>query len=338
MAVLTRPSTACTGFPGYWAEFDDITEKNAAEVSGFRTSDGYNLTVYAFGKGNRDAVLIVNPLATPFLLMARLAAALAETYHVVSWESRGGPFLGENMGDVTTSIDRQAKDLAEVAAHYHLTGFHAVSYCSGGPITAWAASHADLPIKSISLLAPSGAGVPDRQSQYQDVFAPMLLEAGTAETAEARRIAQVMQDYVRARHGDDGMAGEISRLTYLNMRDLDRITGLARILADYWNADMAERRAQFDEMCRRHPVMVMHCLDDTIAHHSASLKACLRTGLAKLVLYPTGGHFKLCECNSDALRDVLTFMAVHDDDGDAAIDWPKLQPGLYLGPLRAVDW
>ncbi len=322
--------------PDYWREFDDIREKDAAVVTRVRASDGYNLTVYEFGKGNPESVMVVNPLVSPFLLLAGLAGALAERYHVISWENRGGPFLRESIGDIATSLDRQAQDLVEISETFDLEAFHAITYCSGAPIVARAASQADLPIRSISLYAPSGAGVADKHSQYQDVFAPMILQAGTAETREARRIAQVMQDYVRARHGDDGLGSEISRLTYLNMRDLDAITGFARVMADYWAGDMNERLAQFDEMCRRHPVMVMHSLDDPVVHYSASVKACTRSGSAKLVLYPTGGHFKLCERGSEAMRDVMGFMASHEADVSPA--WPTLRPGLYLGPLWAVDW
>ena len=325
--------------PAYWQEFDDIKEKEAANISHFRASDGYNLTVYEFGERGRPTIVIVCALATPFLLLTRLASLLAEHYHVLSWENRGGPFLHEGRLDVALSVARQAQDMREIIADRDIGGFHVISLCSGAPIVAWAASEAALPIKSVSLFGPSGLGVPDQRSQYQDTFAPMILDIGAEDTPETRRNAQVLQDYVRARHTDDGLVGETSRLTYLNMRDVDAITGFARLMTEYWGGDMEDRFARFDEMCRRHPVMVMHALDDPIMHYSASVKGCLRTGLPKLVLYPAGGHFQLCERNSEIVRDLLTFMAEYDDAMAAmSPDWPALQPGLYLGPLWAVDW
>jgi len=333
VAGFNNPTSADP--PGYWRDFPDITEKDDARISRFRASDGCNLVVYEFGREANDAVVIVNPLSTPFLLLAGLVGELAKRYRVVSWETRGGPFLGEDASTGSVSLDRQARDFMEIVEDKGLDGFHAVSLCSGAPIIARAASGTGVPIRSISLNAPSGAGTADTRTQYQDVFAPMILEAGTSDTAEARRNAQVMQDYVQARHVDDGLKDQVSRLTYLNLRDLDSITGFARVMSDYWSLDIGERHAEFDEMCRRHPVMVMHAMDDPTVHYSASLKACLRTGLPKLVLHPTGGHFKLSERGSEAMRDVIAFMAAHDRPD---LDWPALTPGLYLGPIVQPDW
>jgi pimeloyl-ACP methyl ester carboxylesterase len=340
MGILDLKTQKTALRPDYWRAFDDIGEKDTAEVSRFSASDGHNLTVYEFGAPDRDSVVLVSALATPFLLLVRLAAQLAKRYHVLSWENRGGPFLREGPLDVALSVDRQARDMREIIADKGIGGFHVVSLCSGAPIVARAASETNLPIKSVSFYGPSGIGIPDTRSQYQDVFAPMIVELGADDTVEARRNAQVMQDYVLAQHGKDGLAGDIDRLTYLNMQDYDAIAGFARLMTEYWSGDLDERFARFDEMCRRHPVMIMHAIDDPIMHYSASVKGCLRTGLSKLVLYPTGGHFQLCERNSEIVRDLLTFMAEHDAPSgrDGALEWPALKPGIYLGPLWAVDW
>ena len=83
--------------------------------------------------------------------------------------------------------------------------------------------------------------------------------------------------------------------------------------------------------------MVMHALDDPIVDYTASLNGCMRTRLPKLVLYPTGGHFKLSEPEPDARRDVAAFMAVNDDAA-ADIEWPPLKLGLHLGPIHPADW
>ena len=150
-------------------------------------------------------------------------------------------------------------------------------------------------------------------------------------------MAKVLQDYVRARHVRDKVTGQISRLTYLNFRELDGVAGFVRVMTDYWSLDVAERWAEFDEMARRHPVVVMHALDDPIVDYTASLNGCMRTRLPKLVLYPTGGHFKLSEPEPDARRDVAAFMAVNDDAA-ADIEWPPLKLGLHLGPIHPADW
>ncbi len=324
--------------PDYWREFDDIREKDAAVVTRVRASDGYNLTVYEFGKGNPESVMVVNPLVSPFLLLAGLAGALAERYHVISWENRGWAVLARVDRGYRDLARPPGQDLIEISQAFDLEAFHAITYCSGAPIVARAASQAESadPIH-LALCAERGGRRRQALRQYQDVFAPDDPPGGhRRDTGGAAHRPGDAGLCPRPPRPDDGLGSEISRLTYLNMRDLDAITGFARVMADYWAGDMNERLAQFDEMCRRHPVMVMHSLDDPVVHYSASVKACTRSGSAKLVLYPTGGHFKLCERGSEAMRDVMGFMASHEADVSPA--WPTLRPGLYLGPLWAVDW
>ena len=337
MSALDLKSPVPGKIPDYWREFDDIAEKDAAEVTQFTASDGHNLTVYEFGRGNPDGVVIVNALVAPFLLMARLTGELSKRYRVISWENRGGPFLKETVRPSTVTLSRQAQDFIEIVAAKGLKRFHTVALCSGAPVLAWAASHVPLPMRSVSLYAPSGAGTADVTTPYQDVFAPMIKQAGASTSAEARRMAKMLQEHVRARHKRDNITGQISRLAYLNFRELDGAAGFARVMTDYWSLDIAERHAEFDEMARRHPVMVMHALDDTIVDYTASLNGCTRTRLPKLVIYPTGGHFKLSEPEPDARRDVAAFMAVHDM-AEPEIDWPGLEPGLHLGPIHPADW
>ena len=175
------------------------------------------------------------------------------------------------------------------------------------------------------------------------VFSPVVTKqsANGLETALATFMIALSAWYYieRIRPVDHPPPGRLFTLgLLLGVTVLSRIDGvlIARVMADYWAGDMDERLAQFDEMCRRHPVMVMHSLDDSVVHYSASIKACERSGRAKLVLYPTGGHFKLCERGSEAARDVMSFMASHEAEETPA--WPALRPGLYLGPLWAVDW
>ena len=337
MSIMDLKAPVPAKTPDYWRDFADITEKDAANVTQFSASDGHNLTVYEFGAGNRDGVVIVNALNAPFLLMAKLAGELSKRYRVVSWENRGGPYLMEDVAPPTTTLSRQAQDFIEIAAAKKLESFHTVALCSGAPIIAWAAAHAVMPIRSVSLYAPSGAGTADVLSQYQNVFVPMIKQAGNAESDEAKRMAKLLQDFVRARHERDKVNGQISRLTYLNFRELDGVAGFVRVMTDYWSLDVTERHAEFDEMARRHPVMVMHALDDPIVDYTASFNGCVRTRLPKFVLYPTGGHFKLSEPEPDARRDVAAFMAVNDL-ASADIEWPPLKRGLHLGPIHAADW
>ncbi len=299
--------------PEYWGDFADLTAKDEAEVIRFRASDGYNLTVYEFGKGNPDGVIIVNALVSPFLLSLRLASELSQRYRVIAWENRGAPCMREDSPPPDISLGRHARDLIEIAAHKKLTGFHTVSLCSGAPVIARAASLAELPMRSVSLYAPSGAAAGDVTTPYQDSFTPLIKQAGTGDSPEARRTARVLQDYIHARRAASRtMGGEVGRVTSVNFRELESVTRFARLMTDYWSLDMSERHAEFDIMARRHPVMVMHALDDDVVDYTASLNACLRTRLPKLVLYPTGGHFKLSEPEPDARRDVAAFMAAHD--------------------------
>ena len=158
MSVMDLKPPVPAKSPDYWHDFADITEKDAAEVTQFSASDGHNLTVYEFGAGNRDGVVIVNALNAPFLMMAKLAGELSKRYRVVSWENRGGPYLREDVAPPTTTLSRQAQDFFEIATAKKLESFHTVALCSGAPIIAWAAARAAMPIRSVSLYAPSGAG------------------------------------------------------------------------------------------------------------------------------------------------------------------------------------
>src|SRR5262245_13895148 len=123
-------------FPAYWD--DHHVDTSGITSRTLTASDQCQLSTFELGHERPDVVVLVNPIRTPFLLMLPLVSALAKDFRIVTWETRGSPFLDRQPGRYSLGVDRHAADLLEVVRSYDVNSFQVLAWCGSATITAWA--------------------------------------------------------------------------------------------------------------------------------------------------------------------------------------------------------
>jgi pimeloyl-ACP methyl ester carboxylesterase len=288
---------AVMAYPSYWQKFPGAVEREVFQSSILRASDGYPLNVYAAGDAKNETVVIASPPTIPFLLMSKLAASLSRYFHVISWETRGGPYLDEKSDSFPLFLDRHARDLAEILSSGETGPLHYIGWCGGAWIICWAVLNLKLPVRSISLIAPNKVDGGKEQTAFQKLFTPIVKRVGDASPDEMESLFKVIR--ATSDHPHRTPAEQVaSRVAGLNIETLESTRKWARVIRDF---DMVsesidepiggERAIKlFDELCGRAPLLMLHCRDDDIVSYKCSLMASERNPGSKLVLYPVGGH------------------------------------------------
>jgi len=297
-----------------------------------KASDGYPLNVYEAGRSWDETVVIAGPPTIPFVLMSKLAASLSRHYHVLAWETRGGPWLVVKSDGYSLCLDRHAQDLAEILRFSGKGRTHYVGWCGGSWIVGRAILRLDLPVASVSLIAPNYVDGGREQTNFQKFIAPIIQRVIKAAPDELDGICKVLENRNTVDPPKTLAEQQVGRVADLNTGNSGSIGQWARTIWDFGlvPGSAAEPTAGkaaielFDELCARSRLMLMHCRDDDIVSYKCSLAGSERNPGSKLVLYPTGGH-SVAYLNEPAVfQDILSFIRLDtpnqpaDDHGNPA--------------------
>jgi len=302
--------------PSYWQRFPDVAEREVFRWSVLRASDGYPLHVYAAGDVNHETVVVVSPPTIPFLLMSKLAASLSRHFHVIAWETRGGPYLDGKSDGFSLFLDRQAKDLAELLPAAEGGRVHYVGWCGASWIICWAVLNLKLPVSSISLIAPNNVDGGKEQTGYQKLVTPIIKQSVAGTPSEIEVAWNVMREGTNDDLRRTPAERVLGRVVALNIETLKSLREWAKLTRDFYivpgsiDEPIGGERAikLFDDLCGCAPLLMLHCRDDDIVSYKCSLTASERNPASKLVLYPVGGH-AVAYLNEPAVsKDVENFI------------------------------
>jgi pimeloyl-ACP methyl ester carboxylesterase len=289
-------------YPSYWRNFKGVVEKNTFRASTLIASDGHPLTIYEAGDIDRDAVVIVSPVASPFLVMARIAESLARRFRVISWEVRGSTFLDEDCDSCCLSLERHAQDLQEILASRQVGRVHYVTWCGGAWIAYWALMCRNVPGSSVFSIAPNCLSEGEEKTPFDEFIMPLLRRAVQADPPTLESIYKILQGGTDNRACKSKEEKDLYEITDLRIESPRAIRQLAKLFFDfvalpasYGCESLGGRMTTelFDTMCGRLPVVLVHARDDQYVNYSCSLAAVARNPRTKLILYPegVGGHF-----------------------------------------------
>lgn len=292
-------------------------EKELFNASVLKASDGYELNVYEAGSAGKETVVIASPPTIPFLLLSRLGASLSRHYRVISWETRGAPYLDVEGNGCSLSVERHAKDLTEILQYFGMHGpAHYVGWCGGSWIICWAILRMNLPALSISLIAPNNVDGGVEQTSFQRFITPIVKRVLQARPEELVSISKVLQEKKKQTSRQLPSERDIDQVAELNTGTASSIRRWAKAISDFGvlsapaGGPIAGKLAiaMFDELCTKFRTLLIHCRDDDITSYKCSLIASERNPGCKLVLYPTGGHSVAYLHEPVVVRDVMNFI------------------------------
>ncbi|MGC4806665.1 alpha/beta fold hydrolase [Micromonospora sp. DT233] len=272
--------------------------------------DGARLTAYALGDPAAPAVVLASACGMPVQLSERWVRRLAQTHHVVTWESRwlfgpdvagggGGP-AGDPVAVPAPAVDvaAQAGDLLAVLDHFGVARAHLMGLCGGAVIAL------------------------DAAVRWPERFTSMSLWHGDFELGPAapktdhQRNLQALLDM--ARQGRDGAAA-VHRVLYGSLvdrlpEDLAHLVIYPYATGELWyrysllnGAIMTtDVRAQLRRVAL--PTLVVTSADDATAHPDGSIA--VARGLADTTLHiaPHGDHISLFRGPTELIDLALDFL------------------------------
>lgn len=289
-----RSGPAAAGYPSYWSRFPEIAEGGLAAHSLFRASDGrllHRLEMCGSSADRNSLLVLVNPISTPFLLSARLAARLSERYRVVSWENRGGPFLGEGPEAELPTLDRLALDLAELVAAEEYDKLYVVGWCSAVHIYNRAASDLALRPDGLCLIAPSGVSPDATVSPHQQFLAPLIARVTGASASDLPVLLQIVHNLSGAQPTSTTDEVILQRLISMNFESAEALRRFAALVSGWLKVEAYDGPSAIDCNSARQPTHIVHAKDDNIIDASTSINLSRRLQSVNLTLLSSGGHF-----------------------------------------------
>jgi pimeloyl-ACP methyl ester carboxylesterase len=282
-------------YPDYWREFDGIAPNRPVTASLMTASDGVPLHTYELGDPSRECVLLVCPVATPFLLFARVAEQLAANYFVLSHESRGAPYMPGSLGPESLTLERFAADVEENLARRGIESAHVVAWCSGAQMAARLLQNGRVRFKSLALIAPGLAAkvvALEEKLPWQEVFLPLLESVAFADAETARTLFESVRHFVTVATPVAEPDLTIQRLVTMNLRTVESFQAFGRLyFAFLAHPDYETRDRMIEVAIDRTPTLALHCRDDTVISYKCTLQLSARPGQLKVIVGDAGGHF-----------------------------------------------
>jgi pimeloyl-ACP methyl ester carboxylesterase len=227
-------------------------------------SDGVPLTVFEAGDPEQPTVLLVNALGVSCLFLTEIARCLAQSHHVLSWESRGLPDEPSWRSDADLSIARHSMDAAEILAHKSCRPDAVVSYCSGANIAVYALAKQIIGTKRLCLISPSIelAAVSER-TDYQRTMPQMWRQVARSGLRHAALVRALMQEGRKTEHG--AIEDELYALNNLPFRSDESTYRYAQLQAACLEPDWGKLLGQAGT-----PALVLHGEQDDLIHIETS--------------------------------------------------------------------
>lgn len=282
--------------PRYWDTFRDVADSRSFRLSSVQARDHYPLDVYECGGDRNPPCLILPPPGVPFLVLARLAQALAHSHWVVSWETRGG-IGGPDHGSWSFAIEDFARDVADIAASRDIGKARVITWCESFNLLPALLEHRALEIEKVANISPA---VYDERhttavSLANESFLASMTGGDQAAAMEQYETYRILRELTFA--SLDEAEKIVSRILALPMNDYESAARFAAVCRHF------QERAEREKSLRAANTiesLYLHCRDDKVLDYQGTLAFFEQADRGKLILYRTGGHYHLFH-NADAI-------------------------------------
>ncbi|HWW71574.1 MAG TPA: alpha/beta fold hydrolase [Duganella sp.] len=287
---------------------DELASVRCASVLDER---GRRIVLYQHGAPSLPKLVLLPPYGVSYVLLARLAALLAERFHVLSWESPGCPDNAAPVDESDLGLDWQSALLRRIVAGQGYTDFHFVGWCQAAQLAVHAVSTGAMAPATMTWIAPAGLGCAMVQSDFDRCALPIYLDIERGGAALAAKLA-VMLDKHRSAPFSPANAAE--KLTMLHLADPALTHTFSRYMGAYAR-NQAGVHSMLASALATCPTLAIHCKDDTYSHFSESVQLAKRSPNVALKLLPKGGHLQLFNDPATLAPLITQFI---DDSGAGA--------------------
>lgn len=315
-------------------------ELAATTISTFDCGDGRETYLYEYGSIAAPTLILLPPTGMSYLLVSRLALALSNEFHVLSWESRGCPNIDGPMDRHDTEMEFQAAEFASIVAAQGIHEFHFVGWCQAAQKAVLACqSNPALKPLSFSFIAPAGLGYSVVVSEFERCALPIYLQIAGRDVAYADKMSQILDTSARQSSSEEQLP---ERLSLLHLSSPEATFRFARYMKAFADSKPLIKPL-VDGVLNHVPTQLIHCKDDKFSHYSESVQLSREHPLARLELFPTGGHLFMFK-QPDVVADVIRrFLSEGKSQGSTSPDSTldkvpnRLLPGLGSGENRPSD-
>ncbi len=146
---LNRP------LPEYWNDIACEIDSSILTCISIKSSCGGEIICYQAGDCNSKPLIIVPPLHMPVAALSYIIDCFAKDFFVISYEVRGGAFLGSGSENGGPHIKNLVSDFADVYQAFHRPEY-VFGWCNSARVIAKAVSLKLALINKLVFLAPSG--------------------------------------------------------------------------------------------------------------------------------------------------------------------------------------
>jgi pimeloyl-ACP methyl ester carboxylesterase len=306
--------------PHYWRPFESLERSLPVEVSLLRVREPSGVYVYESGPRDAPRIALVSPGESPFLLISSLFRELSRHFRVVSFDHPGSPFMEPDPTARPATTAVMAETLLDVLEATDARRAHIVTWCVGALPAVWALTMADVPIASLSLIAPpSSLSRCLERTHFQRFYLGIVLQlaSGTCanRTALCRWISRAAEGWP-IRSESDRLIYELTHLPVRNDESVLRYAHLIKFMTEQLPPTSGPEAPRsyadiMDAICARTPVALLHCLDDDVVTAKCSANIAERNPGVRLELYPTGSHFVIFKEPAMLAATISDFVRAH---------------------------
>lgn len=286
------------------------------------TNDHVSFCSYITGDTNRPAVVLINAIGMPVLLLTPLARQLAQQFRVLTWESRWAPSPHGVFDPRRCDLDHHLTDLKTLLEFYGVGQAHFVGWCNGAQLALKFASL--FPDRMNSLVLLNGTfNLPDtipRTAFEKNMRVLMPKIAGNISFAQ---LYYRMTSEARFRPDGSGKVvdGDFNTCRNPALRHLTNAPFKTPELL-YRYANMVTRSFNQPEPAIEAnlamPVLVISGSEDRVSHPDTSREIARRIKNASLAIVDGGDHHALHD-DERVLKMVADFLSVRKEKDYVAI-------------------
>jgi pimeloyl-ACP methyl ester carboxylesterase len=229
--------------------------------------------------------------------MSNVFRELSRDFRVLAFDHPGSPFMEPSARAPEATIEVLARTVTEIVAGRGLDRVHVGTWCVGALVPVWALATSNVPVASLSLIAPpSILGRCRERTAFQQVLLPMVMQLASGLSPHEDILLRKIMNAARAEYTiTDATEQAIFDLTHLPVRNEVSTRHYARLI-EFMCLNFPAGRdyaGLMDEICARIPVTFLHCRDDEVVKYQCSAEVVTRNPNARLALYPSGSHFVL---------------------------------------------
>ncbi|MFC3374404.1 alpha/beta fold hydrolase [Rugamonas sp. CCM 8940] len=230
--------------------------------------DGRRHVLYKLGQPSLPKLVLLPPYGVSYLLLARLAALLAQRFHVLSWESTGCPDSSSPLHESDLTLARQSALFQRILQQEGFQQFHFVGWCQAAQLAVHAVASGAVAPASMSWIAPAGLGCAIVQSDFDRCALPIYLDIERGGAALAGKLGVILDKH---RSAPFCPANAAEKLTMLHLGDAALTHRFSRYMLAYAR-NQPEVHALLGAALASCPTLAIHCKDDTYSHFSESVQ------------------------------------------------------------------